>query len=313
MVPADVNHDPAAEERATKSMADSMNATLNSSSQGNKKKKTKKESPATTAKADSVQNSSGNGSKQVTVGNPAEISHDPITQESSASSTNENEIVVTSTKDSDKGPGAVKGSNKSVATNMNAARNSSSQGNDKKKRKKELAAAAAGDVRDAQKELAAAIVGLQLKQKYEVGEGLVEKEITLTGHMKKDCVAGFKRLAEDQVKMQEILAQLNKSSEKNSKEKTGQSAVVTQESTASTPAAETKVNSMEEANVAVRKEDDKVSAADDKGGPRAKAIEDRIQALEKLRSSDLEGARWMTSLPKRRNSFGKFRLFEESE
>ena len=82
MVPADVNHDPAAEERSTKSVADSMNATLNSSSQGNKKKKTKKESPATTAKADSVQNSSGNGSKQVTVENPAEISQDPITQES---------------------------------------------------------------------------------------------------------------------------------------------------------------------------------------------------------------------------------------
>ena len=310
---ADVGHDPAAEERATKSVADSMNATPNSSNQGNKKKKTKNESPATTAKADSVQNLRGNGSKQVTVGKPAEISHDRMTQESSASSTNKNEILATSTKDSDKGPDAVKGADESVATNMNAARNSSSQGNDKKKREKELAAAAARDVSAARKERVAALVELQSQLKWKVGEGLKEKEVTLTGHTKKDRLAGIKRLAEDQVKMQEIFAQLNKSSEKNSKEKTGQPAVVTQESAASAPAAETKVNSMEEANVAVRNEDDKVSAADDKGGSRAKATEDRIKALEKLRSSNLESARWMTSLPKRRNSFGKFRLFEESE
>ena len=130
---ADVGHDPAAEERATKSVADSMNATPNSSNQGNKKKKTKNESPATTAKADSVQNLRGNGSKQVTVGKPAEISHDRMTQESSASSTNKNEILATSTKDSDKGPDAVKGVDESVATNMNATRNRSSQDNVKKR------------------------------------------------------------------------------------------------------------------------------------------------------------------------------------
>ena len=76
MVTADVNHDPAAKERATKSVADSMNATRNSSSQGNKKKKRKKELPAMAAKADNVQDLSGNGSKQVTVGKTAEIRHD---------------------------------------------------------------------------------------------------------------------------------------------------------------------------------------------------------------------------------------------
>ena len=236
-----------------------------------------------------------------------------VTQENPASSTTKNESVATSTKGSDKDPGAVEGAKECVATNMNATRNSSSQGNDKKKRKKELAAAPAEGVRDTRNERVAALVELQSQLKDEVGEGLKEEEVTLTGHTKKDRVAGPKRLAEDQVKMQEIFAQLNKSSEKNSKEKTGQPAVVTQESAASAPAAETKVNSMEEANVAVRNEDDKVSAADDKGGSRAKATEDRIQALEKLRSSNLESARWMTSLPKRRNSFGKFRLFEESE
>ena len=236
-----------------------------------------------------------------------------VTQENPASSTTKNESVATSTKGSDKDPGAVEGAKECVATNMNATRNSSSQGNDKKKRKKELAAAPAEDVRDTRNERVAALVHLQSQLKYEVPPGLKEEDVTVTAFTNKDRQAGSQRLAEAWVELKEIQTEMNKSSEKNSKEKTGQSAVVTQESTASTPAAETKVNSMEEANVAVRKEDDKVSAADDKGGSRAKATEDRIQALEKLRSSDLESARWMTSLPKRRNSFGKFRLFEESE
>ena len=115
------------------------------------------------------------------------------------------------------------------------------------------------------------------------------------------------------MELQEIRAQRNKSSEKNSKEKTGQPAVVTQESTASTPAAETKINSMEEANMAVQNQDNKVSFAANKGGSCAKAIKDRIQALENARSRDLEDVRWMCSLSKRTNSFGQFRLFEESE
>ena len=242
---ADVGHDPAAEERATESVADSMNATPNSSNQGNKKKKTKNESPATTAKADSVQNLRGNGSKQVTVGKPAEISHDRMTQESSASSTNKNEILATSTKDSDKGPDAVKGADESVATNMNAARNSSSQGDDKKKREKELAAAAARDVRDARNECVAAIVDLQRKLKGEVPEGLEEEEVTVTAFTDKDRQAGFRRTAEALVELKEIQAELNKSSEKNSEEKRTHPAVATQESLASSPAAESKDNCTE--------------------------------------------------------------------
>ena len=168
-----------------------------------------------------------------------------VTQENPASSTTKNESVATSTKGSDKDPGAVEGAKESVATNMNATRNSSSQGNDKKKRKKELAAAPAEDVRDTRNERVAALVELQSQLKYEVGEGSKEKEVTLTGHTKKDRVAGLKRLAEDQVKMQEILAQLDKSSEKNSEEKRTHPAGAMQESLASSPAAESKDNCTE--------------------------------------------------------------------
>ena len=219
---ADVGHDPAAEERATKSVADSMNATLNSSSQGNKKKKTKNESPATTAKADSVQNLRGNGSKQVTVGKPAEISHDRMTQESSASSTNKNEILATSTKDSDKGPDAVKGADE-----------------------KELAAAAARNVRDAGNECVAAILKLNCELKGEVPEGVKEEEVTETAFTNKDREAGHRRCCEALVQLKQIQAELNKSSEKNSEEKSTHPAVATKQRLASSPAAESKENCTE--------------------------------------------------------------------
>ena len=216
---ADVGHDPAAEERATKSVADSMNATLNSSNQGNKKKKTKNESPATTAKADSVQNLRGNGSKQVTVGKPAEISHDRMTQESSASSTNKNEILATSTKDSDKGPDAVKGADE-----------------------KELAAAAARNVRDAGNECVAAILKLNCELKGEVPVGVKEEEVTETAFTNKDREAGHRRCCEALVQLKQIQAELNKSSEKNSEEKSTHPAVATKQRLASLPAAESKEN-----------------------------------------------------------------------
>ena len=219
---ADVSHDPAAEERATESVADSMNATLNSSNQGNKKKKTKNESPATTAKADSVQNLRGNGSKQVTVGKPAEISHDRITQESSASSTNKNEILATSTKDSDKGPDAVKGADE-----------------------KELAAAAARNVRDAGNECVAAILKLNCELKGEVPVGVKEEEVTETAFTNKDREAGHRRCCEALVQLKQIQAELNKSSEKNSEEKSTHPAVATKQRLASSPAAESKENCTE--------------------------------------------------------------------
>ena len=219
---ADVGHDPAAEERATKSVADSMNATLNSSNQGNKKKKTKNESPATTAKADSVQNLRGNGSKQVTVGKPAEISHDRMTQESSASSTNKNEILATSTKDSDKGPDAVKGADE-----------------------KELAAAAARNVRDAGNECVAAILKLNCELKGEVPVGVKEEEVTETAFTNKDREAGHRRCCEALVQLKQIQAELNKSSEKNSEEKSTHPAVATKQRLASSPAAESKENCTE--------------------------------------------------------------------
>ena len=219
---ADVSHDPAAEECATESVADSMNATLNSSNQGNKKKKTKNESPATTAKADSVQNLRGNGSKQVTVGKPAEISHDRITQESSASSTNKNEILATSTKDSDKGPDAVKGADE-----------------------KELAAAAARNVRDAGNECVAAILKLQGELKGEVPEGVEEEEVTETAFTNKDREAGHRRCCEALVQLKQIQAERNKSSEKNSEEKSTHPAVATKQRLASSPAAESKENCTE--------------------------------------------------------------------
>ena len=219
---ADVGHDPAAEERATKSVADSMNATPNSSNQGNKKKKTKNESPATTAKADSVQNLRGNGSKQVTVGKPAEISHDRITQESSASSTNKNEILATSTKDSDKGPDAVKGADE-----------------------KELAAAAARNVRDAGNECVAAILKLNCELKGEVPVGVKEEEVTETAFTNKDREAGHRRCCEALVQLKQIQAELKKSSEKNSEEKSTHPAVATKQRLASSPAAESKENCTE--------------------------------------------------------------------
>ena len=219
---ADVGHDPAAEERATKSVADSMNATLNSSNQGNKKKKTKNESPATTAKADSVQNLRGNGSKQVTVGKPAEISHDRMTQESSASSTNKNEILATSTKDSDKGPDAVKGADE-----------------------KELAAAAARNVRDAGNECVAAILKLNCELKGEVPEEVKEEEVTETAFTNKDREAGHRRCCEALVQLKQIQAERNKSSEKNSEEKSTHPAVATKQRLASSPAAESKENCTE--------------------------------------------------------------------
>ena len=219
---ADVGHDPAAEERATKSVADSMNATPNSSNQGNKKKKTKNESPATTAKADSVQNLRGNGSKQVTVGKPAEISHDRMTQESSASSTNKNEILATSTKDSDKGPDAVKGADE-----------------------KELAAAAARNVRDAGNECVAAILKLNCELKGEVPEGVKEEEVTETAFTNKDREAGHRRCCEALVQLKQIQAERNKYSEKNSEEKSTHPAVATKQRLASSPAAESKENCTE--------------------------------------------------------------------
>ena len=219
---ADVGHDPAAEERATKSVADSMNATLNSSNQGNKKKKTKNESPATTAKADSVQNLRGNGSKQVTVGKPAEISHDRMTQESSASSTNKNEILATSTKDSDKGPDAVKGADE-----------------------KELAAAAARNVRDAGNECVAAILKLNCELKGEVPVGVKEEEVTETAFTNKDREAGHRRCCEALVQLKQIQAERNKYSEKNSEEKSTHPAVATKQRLASSPAAESKENCTE--------------------------------------------------------------------
>ena len=40
-------------------------------------------------------------------------------------------------------------------------------------------------------------------------------------------------------------------------------------------------------------------------------IEKRIQDLERLRASELEAARVLTSMPERKNSFGKFELFEK--
>ena len=134
MVTGDKNKDPVALEAANESMATSTDAPRNSSSQGNEKKKRKKESPATAAKADNVQNLSENGSKQVTVGKSAEISHDPKVQvikpkpklipvvdlAVEADATNENKSMVTSTKNADKDPVAVEGANESVATSMDA-------------------------------------------------------------------------------------------------------------------------------------------------------------------------------------------------
>ena len=42
-------------------------------------------------------------------------------------------------------------------------------------------------------------------------------------------------------------------------------------------------------------------------------IEKRIQDLERMRAKELEAFRFMTSQPKRKNSFGKFEIFEKSE
>ena len=168
-----------------------------------------------------------------------------VTQENPASSTTKNESVATSTKGSDKDPGAVEGAKECVATNMNATRNSSSQGNDKKKRKKELAAAPAEDVRDTRNERVAALVHLQSQLKYEVPQGLKEEEVTVTAFTNKDRQAGSQRLAEALVELKEIQAELNKSFEKNSEEKRTHPAVAAQESLASSPAAESKDNCTE--------------------------------------------------------------------
>ena len=155
MVTGDENKDPVALEAANESMATSTDAPRNSSSQGNEKKKRKKESPATAAKADNMQNLSENGRKQVRVGKPAEIVHDPEVQAIKpksklipaldvaveADAPSENKSVKTSTKNADKDPGTVEGANESVATSTDITRYSSSQGNEKKKRKKESPAA----------------------------------------------------------------------------------------------------------------------------------------------------------------------------
>ena len=156
MVNGDANKDPVALKAANKSMATSTDAPRNSSSQGNEKKKRKKESPVTASKADNVQNLSENGSKQVTVGKSAEIGHGPEVQAIKhksklipaldvaveADAPSEKKSVTTITKDADKDHGAVEGANKSMATSTDGTRYSSSQGNDKKKRKKESPAAA---------------------------------------------------------------------------------------------------------------------------------------------------------------------------
>ena len=42
-------------------------------------------------------------------------------------------------------------------------------------------------------------------------------------------------------------------------------------------------------------------------------IDKRIQDLERERVRELEAFRFMTSQPERKNSFGKFELFEKSE
>ena len=81
--------------------------------------------------------------------------------------------------------------------------------------------------------------------KGEVPEGVKEEEVTETAFTNKDREAGHRRCCEALVQLKQIQAELNKSSEKNSEEKSTHPAVATRQRLASSPAAESKDNCTE--------------------------------------------------------------------